>query len=263
MNTSETDRFLVDKLEVLVLKDETALGTEAAHLGGLLIRKAIAEKGVARVIFSAANSQLEMVRILTALPDINWSAVEVFHVDEYEGIGEDAPISFRRWVREQIVERVHPRQTHYLAGDAADLEQACAHYGQLLAAAPIDVAFLGFGENCHIGFNDPHEADFNDPYPVRRVTLDDRCRFQQYSEGHFADPASVPRAGVTLSCPALISAARIVCCVPGSRKAEAVRNALEGPIAESCPGSILRRHPHAYLFLDADSASLLAKRVQS
>lgn len=262
MFNSEIDRFLVDKLEVLILKDEKALGTEAAGLGGALIRKAIAEKCVARVVFSAANSQLEMVRLLTALHDIDWSAVEVFHVDEYEGVSEDAPISFRRWVRERVVERVHPRQAHYLAGDAEDLDQACAHYGQLLAAAPIDVAFLGFGENCHIGFNDPHEADFNDPCPVRRVTLDERCRLQQYTEGHFTDPADVPLVGVTLSCPTLVSAVEIVCCVPGRQKAEAVRNALEGPIAESCPGSILRRHPRAHLYLDADSASLLARRVQ-
>ncbi len=261
MISSEIDRFLVDSMEVLILKDETALGTEAAGLGGRLIRKAISEKGVARVVFSAANSQLEMVRVLTALPGIDWSAVEVFHVDEYEGVSDDASISFRRWVRERIVERVHPRQAHYLAGDAADLEQECERYGKLLAAAPIDVAFLGFGENCHIGFNDPHEADFNDPYPVRRVTLDDRCRLQQYKEGHFTDPAKVPSAGLTLSCPALVSAVEIVCCVPGRQKAEAVQAALEGPVAEAHPGSILRTHARAHLFLDASSASLLARRA--
>ncbi|MBI5280675.1 MAG: 6-phosphogluconolactonase [Candidatus Solibacter usitatus] len=252
----------MDGLEVLILKDAAALGAEAAGLAGALIRRAVSEKGIARAIFSAANSQLEMVRGLTALPDIDWGGVEVFHADEYEGVGPDAPISFRRWVREEVVERVKPRHAYYLAGDAADIEQECARYGKLLAAAPIDVAFLGFGENGHIGFNDPHEADFNDPYAVRRVTLDYRCRFQQYREGHFTDPADVPRAGLTLSCPALVSAAEIICCVPGRQKAEAVRNALEGPVEESCPGSILRRHPRAHLLLDFDSASLLAKGVR-
>jgi len=263
MISTKIDRFLVDRLEVSILNDERALGAEAAATGGERIRKAIAEKGAARVIFSAANSQLEMARALTALPGIDWAAVEVFHVDEYEGVGEDAAISFRRWVHEQIVERVHPGRVHYLAGDAADLKGECARYGELLAAAPIDLAFLGFGENCHIGFNDPHEADFNDPYPVRRVTLDNRCRYQQHREGHFADPEKVPAAGVTLTCPTLVSAVEIVCCVPGRQKAEAVRSALEGPIAESSPGSILRRHPLAHLYLDTDSAFLLARRQGS
>ncbi|MEO8663186.1 MAG: 6-phosphogluconolactonase [Bryobacteraceae bacterium] len=259
MITAETRTFQADALIVHILPDRMALAGEAASYAGSLIRAAILEKGSARVLFSAANSQLDMVRLLTAMPDIDWQAVDVFHVDEYEGVGPDAPISFRRWVREQVADRVHPRVVHYLAGDAADIERECARYGELLAAAPLDLAFLGFGENCHIGFNDPHEADFNDPLPVRRVTLDERCRLQQFAEGHFTDAELVPRAGLTLSCPTLVSADAVVCCVPGPRKAEAVRNALELKVSEAYPGSILRSHRNAHLFLDTESAALLTR----
>ena len=142
------------------------------------------------------------------------------------------------------MERVQPRLVHYLARDAPDVGQEYGRYAGLLAAAPIDVALMGHGENGHIGFNDPHEADFHHPY----------------KEGPLADPALVPRAGLTLRCPALMAARVIVCCVPGRHKAEAVRNALELPILEFCPGSILRAHQNAHLFVDTGSASLLARQ---
>jgi glucosamine-6-phosphate deaminase len=187
--------------------------------------------------------------------------VEVFHVDEYVGISSEAPASFRRWVRRNFVERVHPGQVHYLNGDAGDADAECRRYAELLSEARVDLALLGIGENGHIGFNDPHEADFDDPYLVRPVTLDDRCRMQQYTEDHFPDLALVPEVGLTLTCPALMSADAVVCTVPGPQKAEAVQKALELTISESCPGSILRVHRNASLFLDSDSASRLARRL--
>jgi len=248
-------------LIVRTFAGKNLLGETAAEDSARLMSQAIHERGKARVIFSAANSQLEMIAALTARPDIDWAAVEVFHVDEYVGVPDTHPASFRRWVRENIAGRVQPGRIHYLAGDAPDIAAECSRYSALLAAAPIDIAFLGFGENGHIGFNDPHEADFHDPHPVRTVTLDERCRLQQVGEGHFPSLEAVPALGLTLTCPTLVNVSHIICCVPDLRKAEAVRNALEGPISTQCPGSILRTHADARLYLDRESASLLATKL--
>lgn len=248
---------MAESLRVRTFKNERQLGHAAAEDGARLMMQSIRERGRVRVIFSAANSQLEMIGALTTRPDIDWGSVEVFHVDEYVGVADTHATSFRRWVRERVEERVHPWKIHYLAGDASDIGAECRRYAGLLASAPIDISFLGFGENGHIGFNDPHEADFHDPHPVRTVTLDERCRLQQVREGHFTGFDAVPRLGLTLTCPALVAVTHIICCVPGRWKAEAVRNALEGPISPACPGSILRTHPHAQIYLDPESASLL------
>jgi glucosamine-6-phosphate deaminase len=236
------------------------MGTAAARQAGSLLERRIREAGCARIVVSAANSQLETIGALTRLAEIDWRFVEVFHVDEYVGLPASHPASFRLWVKNRLADLVQPGKVHYLAGDAADPDQECRRYGKLLAAGPIDVAFLGFGENGHIGFNDPHEADFADPLPVRRVTLDEKCRLQQVGEGHFPDLAAVPTEALTLTCPTLVSARDIICSVPDQRKAEAVKTALEGPVAPSCPGSIIRTHPRAYLYLDTSSASLLTER---
>ena len=134
-------------------------------------------------------------------------------------------------------------------------------YAELLAAVPIDLAFVGFGENGHIAFNDPPVANFRDPLLVRKVVLDEACRRQQAGEGHFPDPASVPHEAITVTCPGLFRAEAWVCCVPERRKAPAVKNALEGPINETCPASLARTHPNTYVYLDTESASLLAEPV--
>ena len=149
--------------------------------------------------------------------------------------------------------------THYLQGDARDLETEIARYTQLLDEAPIDLAFAGFGENGHIAFNDPPVANFEDPLTVKIVTLDDACRHQQAGEGHFPDFDSVPLRALTITCSGLFRAEAWVCNVPDFRKAEAVRNALEGLISESCPASLVRKHPNSYVFLDLPSASLLSE----
>ena len=247
-------------MTVRVFQSKTELGSAAARQAGPILERRIREAGRARIILSAANSQLETIDALAHLSGLDWRAVEVFHVDEYVGLAASHPASFRLWVKTRFADRVNPGAVHYLAGDASDPDAECRRYGALLSAAPIDIAFLGFGENGHIGFNDPHEANFADPYAVRRVTLDDRCRRQQVDEGHFPDLASVPREAMTLTCPTLVSAAHIICCVPDRRKAEAVKNALEGPVTPACPGSIVRTHARACLYLDEDSASLLAAR---
>ncbi len=252
--------FRSGTLTIRVFKTKMELGSAAAVQAGAILMQQIRHRGRARIILSAANSQLEVIDAMVHLGELDWRSIEVFHVDEYVGLPATHPASFRRWVKTHLVDRVGPGTVHYLNGDAPDLDRECARYTRLLREAPIDVAFLGFGENGHIGFNDPHEADFADPEAVRKVTLDEKCRRQQVGEGHFPDLASVPHEALTLTCPTLVSARHIVCCVPDQRKAEAVRDALEGPIAPSCPGSIIRTHSQACLYLDLQSASLLSER---
>jgi glucosamine-6-phosphate deaminase len=250
--------FTVGPLQVHVFGNLTALGEAAAERAASALRRKIEQQGRARIVLSAADSQLPVITALVRASGVDWTRVEVFHVDEYVGLPATHPASFRRWVVEHFAERVKPGKVNYLAGDAADVNAELRRYAGLLSAAPIDVALLGFGENGHIGFNDPQEADFKDPLAVRRVRLDRRCRLQQVGEGHFPNLDAVPEEALTLTCPTLVSAEEIVCCAPDSRKAEAVHNALEGPIATTCPGSILRTHACAHVYLDHASAALLA-----
>jgi glucosamine-6-phosphate deaminase len=200
-----------------------------------------------------------MIASLAKQPDIEWQAVEVFHVDEYVGVPMSHPQSFAGWMKRNLVSEVKPGKVDYIAGDAVIIEEECQRYSSALTRDPIDVSFLGIGENGHIGFNDPHAADFADPKIVKLVTLDQRCREQQVREGHWREFSDVPTVGFAVTCPSLINATHIVCCVPGTNKAEAVRNTLEGAIAPSCPASCMRTHPDAELYLDVHSASLLSR----
>jgi glucosamine-6-phosphate deaminase len=230
----------------------------AAQAAAAALRDSLRQRGGARIMVGTGNSQLEMIRALVRLPDIDWSKVETFHLDEYVGIPAAHPSSFRHWIRHNFVEKVHPRSIHYIEGDAADLDGMVRAYGERLLAAPVDLAFVGIGENGHIAFNDPHVADFNDPVPVKRVGLDEACRRQQVGEGHFPDLASVPKEAISVTCSGLFRAQKWICCVPDRRKAAAVKGSLEGVISPICPGTLVRKHPSAAVFLDTASASLLS-----
>jgi glucosamine-6-phosphate deaminase len=242
-------------ISVLPTAADAALA--AAEAAGATLRDCLRQRGEARIMVGTGNSQLAMIRALVRLPDIEWSKVDAFHLDEYVGLAADHPASFRHWIRKNFAEQVHPRSVHYLEADVADLEAMMGAYGRRLLAAPVDLAFVGIGENGHIAFNDPHVADFEDPRAVKRVALDEGCRRQQVGEGHFPTLDSVPREAVTVTCSGLFRAARWICCVPDARKARAIRGSFEGPISPQCPGSLVRRHPAAAVFLDRDSASLL------
>lgn len=252
------DQYTYGTASVQVYADTTALGEAAAKEAARIINLRIARRGGARIVVATGNSQLDLIGALVRRNDINWKAVEVFHMDEYIGISQNHPSSFRYWIRTRLEENVHPGRVHYIAGDAADVDAEIARYGALLTADAIDLAFVGFGENGHIAFNDPPVADFNDPAIVKRVTLDDACRRQQAGEGHFETVESVPAEAITVTCPGLFRAAAWICSVPEARKADAVRNALEGPISTSCPASLVRRHPQASVYLDTGSAGMLA-----
>lgn len=255
-------RFEVEHANVGIFASIAELAQAAAARAAMIMRNAIEQRGTARIIVATGNSQLEFIDALVRQKDLDWQLVELFHLDEYVGLPENHPASFRRWIRERLMDRVHPGKAHLLRGDAPDLDAELRTYAEMLNAALNDLAFVGIGENGHIAFNDPHVAEFNDPLTVKRVTLDEACRRQQVGEGHFPDLAAVPKEAITVTCPALMRVENWVCCVPERRKAVAVKNSLEGPISEACPGSLVRRHPNTFVYLDVESASLLSNKGQ-
>jgi glucosamine-6-phosphate deaminase len=250
----------VDRLDVEVHRDAAALARAAADRAAHTLRAAVEERGVAHAMFATGNSQLDFVDALTTLtPDVPWSETVVFHMDEYVGIGPDHPAGFQRWIRERIVDRVHPRSAYYVDG-LGDPGLSCLHYAELLQAHPLDLCCLGIGENGHLAFNDPPVADFDDPLDVKEVSLDQASRTQQVNEGHFEDLARVPTRAITVTVPALLRARSVMAVAPEHRKAEPVRASLEGPVWPACPASALRTKDSATLFLDPGSASLLGWR---
>ncbi len=254
-------QFKIDELTVQIFSDDQALGAAAAVHAASIIREAIRLRSRAGIVVGTGNSQVQVIESLTQDPDVRWSAIEVFHLDEYVGIGNRHPASFRQWLDNHLVDKVRPGKVHYMAGDAPDLQVEMERYSKLLTEAPIDLSFVGFGENGHIAFNDPHVADFSDPLLVKIAELDEACRRQQVGEGHFPSIESVPLQALTLTCPALMIAKTWICCVPDMRKASAVKCALEGPVSTACPASLARVHPQSYLYLDRGSASLLSSQL--
>jgi glucosamine-6-phosphate deaminase len=208
-------------------------------------------------MFAAAPSQTETLEALIAEPGIDWPQVQAFHLDEYSGATADSSHSFRRYLKNTLFSRVPIGHFEGLRAEADDLEAECIRYAEALFRANPIVALLGIGENGHLAFNDPPAARFDDPASVRVVQLTESCRVQQVHDKTFPDFESVPLTALSVTIPRLMQVPHLFVMVPGVRKAEAVRAALEGPITEDCPASILREHPNATLFLDRDSASLL------
>ena len=251
-------QFRADSLDVRVFEDQQSLAQAAAEEAASALAHAREARGVAHVMLATGNSQLEFLDALIARDDVVWSDIVAFHMDEYVGIPATHHASFERYMRERVAGRVHLRAFHYLSGDSGDPEQEAERYADLLRQHPLDVCCLGIGENGHLAFNDPPVADFGDPSDVKVIALDYASRRQQVGEGHFATIDDVPTHAITVTIPALLRARRVLAIVPEGRKAEPVRAALEGPISTVCPASVLRTKPHASLFLDPDSAALLA-----
>ncbi len=244
-----------------VFNDKRSLGQAAAEQAATAIRRAITERGRARIIAATAASQLEFLDALTKSPGIEWEKVEAFHLDEYIGLPITHPGSFRKMLMEQLVEKTGIRNYHLLEGDAADPSAAVREVGAQLASAPVDIAFLGIGENGHIAFNDP-PADFNTEDPYIIVELDEACRMQQVGEAWFSDISQVPKRAISMSARQILKAREILAVVPDTRKAQAIKACFEGEISPMAPASILRRHPNATVYLDWNSASLLGPALQ-
>jgi glucosamine-6-phosphate deaminase len=245
-----------------MFKDRVTLGQAAAQQAAAAIRRAIAERGHARIIAATAASQLEFLDALTKAPGIDWSQVEAFHLDEYVGLPATHPGSFRKMLLEQLVQKTGITNYHLLDGDAGDALEVVRRVGKQLASLPVDIAFLGIGENGHIAFNDP-PADFKTEEPYIIVDLDEACRQQQVGEAWFADISQVPKRAISMSARQILKAHEILAVVPGPRKADAVKACFEGAISPLAPASILRTHPNATVYLDHHSASLLGPTLRN
>ncbi len=244
----------IDRLQVSVYDKTAEMGAAAADFVQDRLNRAIAQKGSANLILATGASQFPFLEALKER-EIDWQQITVFHLDEYKGISNDHPASFRRYLRERILDQVKPKKVHFLNGDVDDLDKEMKRYATELEKHPIDIACIGIGENGHIAFNDPPVADFDDPKLVKVVELDNACRNQQLGEGWFPTFDDVPTHALTLTIPAIMSCKAISCVVPDKRKAEAVRATLYDEIGTECPATILRRHPETVLFLDKGSSA--------
>lgn len=244
-------------MRVRVYPTAEAAGEGAAEFAAEALREAGAKRDSIGMIFATGASQFATLHALTSISGLPWERVQGFHMDEYIGLDEDYPASFRRYLRDKLTSRVSMAKFHEIDGSAADLEKVRREYAEELSAADPQICLLGIGENGHLAFNDPDEADFDDPEPMKIVTLDRACREQQLAEGWFPSFDEVPTRALTLTIPTLIKVPRLIASVPGKRKAASVRHALRDPISVRCPATILRTHPDVTLFLDEESASEL------
>ena len=240
---------------IKIYEDKTALGRAAAEQAAVSLCKAIQESGQARIIAATGASQFEFLDALTAMPGIDWPRVEMFHLDEYVGLPASHPASFRKYLLERLIQRTGISKYHFLEGDG-DVPKMVRRVAAELMAAPIDLAFVGIGENGHLAFNDP-PADFQTEEPYLLVDLDEACRRQQVGESWFADLSEVPKRAISMSVRQILKSKAILAVVPEARKAQAVKSCFEGEVSPLAPASILRTHAHTTVFLDQDSAALL------
>ncbi|MDR6869272.1 glucosamine-6-phosphate deaminase [Bosea sp. BE125] len=245
-------------LDIRIVPDKATLGAQAAALGAAAIREALARHGEATIIVATGASQFEVLQHLVAAEGIDWSKVTAFHLDEYVGLSEAHPASFRRYLRERFVAPLGGAVTFIPVDGESDPQAETQQLNALIAGRRIDVCFAGIGENCHLAFNDP-PADFETTEPYIVVTLDEACRRQQFGEGWFESFEAVPQRAISMSVRQIMTSKLIVLSVPDERKAKATRDAVEGPVSPLHPASILQTHPNTVLFLDPPAASLLAK----
>jgi glucosamine-6-phosphate deaminase len=242
-------------MDFKIFDDRTSLGKAAAGQAASAIRRAIDDHGNARIVAATAASQKEFLEALTAAPGIDWNNVEAFHLDEYVGLPISHPGSFRKMLMEQLINKTAIKKYHLLDGDG-DAAAVVRRESAALASAPIEIAFLGIGENGHLAFNDP-PADFETENPYLIVELDEVCRQQQVGEAWFADISEVPKQAISMSVRQIMKIKELIAVVPGPRKASAIAACFNGVVTPMAPASILRNHPNARVYLDKDSAALL------
>lgn len=266
MTEMHVQRNTYDKLNVYITDSRADMGALAAMDCAKTLRYLLSIQDTVSMIFAAAPSQNETLSALCEEPDIDWTRVIAFHMDEYVGLSSAHPQSFGTYLREHIFGRLPFREVHYIHGDAPDPAAECARYTKLLAEYPVDIVCLGIGENGHIAFNDPGDentprvADFHDPAAIKLAALDPVCRMQQVHDGCFATLDDVPTHAYTLTIPSLTKAGHLFCTVPAATKAEAVWRTCHDPIDESCPATIMRTHSHAVLYCDGDSGTKLLEK---
>lgn len=254
---AEVQKFQVEKLKLEIYPSREAAGAAAAQAAAEALKKLSKASGNIGVIFATGASQIDTLKALTEIPGLPWDRIRGFHMDEYIGISVDHPASFRRYMREKLTSRVPMLEFFGVNGNAPDPERECREYADRLRSANPQLCLLGVGENGHLAFNDPDVADFNDPVDMKVVQLDDVCRQQQAAEGWFASLQDVPAQAMTLTIPTLFRVPQLIASVVGPRKATILRRTLEEPISTACPGTILRTHPNATIYLDGEAAAEL------
>jgi len=246
-------------IEMHLASDKETLGQQAAALGAQAIRDEIARSGEANIIVATGASQFEMLQHLVVAEGIDWSKVTAFHLDEYVGLSEAHPASFRRYLRERFMAPLNNAPRFIPVDGEGDPQEAVKQLNTLIAGKRIAVCFAGFGENCHLAFNDP-PADFDTEEPYLVVTLDEACRRQQFGEGWFPSFDAVPQQAISMSIRQILKSELIVLSVSDTRKAQATKDALEGPVSNLAPASILQTHKRTVLFIDPPAASLLSRK---
>ena len=249
-------------MEIIIANDVKELGQAAGHSAADLIRQAIAENGSANIILATGTSQFETLNQLISEPVIDWSNVVMFHLDEYIGLPATSKASFRKYLKERFIEKIPLLKAAHLINGEANAERECERLGDLIKKHPIDVALVGIGENGHLAFNDP-PADFETEQPYIIVELDEACRKQQLGEGWFHTLDDVPKQAISMSIKQILKSKHIICSVPDSRKAMAVKNTLEQAVSNLYPASILQLHPNCTFYLDGSSAALLSENIIS
>lgn len=242
-------------MEVIISTTKYELGEMAAITGAGLIKEAISKRGVANIIVATGASQFEMLNELIK-QDVDWTKVIGFHLDEYIGISDKHPASFRKYLKERFVDKIPLNGFHYVSGEG-EPQMECRRLGDIIKKHPIDVAFIGIGENAHLAFNDP-PADIETEEAYLVVNLDEDCRRQQMGEGWFPKLNDVPKQAISMSIKQIMRSKTIICSVPDRRKAKAVKDSLEGIVTPFVPASILQQHEATWLYLDNDSGSLLS-----
>lgn len=244
-------------MKIFVTADPSELGRLAGSQAAASIRRAIKEKGTARIILATGTSQFETLKQLVSEKDIDWSKVTMFHLDEYIGLPESSKASFRKYLKERFIDKVAKLgATHLIDGETNPVTE-CGRLATLISRDPIDVALVGIGENGHLAFNDP-PADFDTTEPYIIVALDEACRKQQFGEGWFDSIESVPTRAISMSIKQILKSKEIICSVPDSRKAKAVKDCIEGGVTNLHPASILQEHSNCTYYLDRSSAALLS-----
>lgn len=242
-------------MQILIHEDRESLAKAAAVKAAAALKRSITERGKARIIAATGAAQFEFLEVLTATPGIEWSRVEMFHLDEYIGLPMTHPASFCRFLQDRLIAKTGITMFHLLDGEE-NPEEVILRTSDAIRSAPIDVAFVGIGENGHLAFNDP-PADFVTEEPYIVVKLDEMCRQQQVKEGWFPSLEKVPTRAISMSVKQILKTKEIVAIVPESRKAAAVHACFDGPMSPEAPASILRTHPNAVIYLDNESAALL------
>jgi glucosamine-6-phosphate deaminase len=251
----DVQQYQVEKLKIEIHPTREAAGAAAAHSAASSLTRLAKTNAEFAVIFATGASQLDTLQALTQTPGLPWAQIRGFHMDEYVGLSTDHPASFRRYLRDNLTQKVKMKEFFEIDGTASDPGKACKEYAALLRAANPQLCLLGIGENGHLAFNDPGVADFNDPLDVKVVRLDSVCRQQQAAEGWFRSLEDVPERAMTVTIPALFRVPKLIASVPGPRKAGIIRRTLEDSISTACPATLLRTHPNATVYLDKESSA--------